>query len=98
LKGSASLLLRLGDANTAETVRSALLPEILGFQSPRSEVSLELICESLLLEIRTDDVSSLRAVLNSYLRLIQCAEETIRIFSERMPQVETDATNNQQLR
>ncbi len=98
MKGSASLLLRLGDANTAETVRSALLPEILGFQSPRSEVSLELICESLLLEIRADDVSSLRAVLNSYLRLIQCAEETIRIFSERMPQVETDAANNQQLR
>lgn len=98
MKVSASLLLRLGDTNTAETVRSALLPEVLGFQSPRSEVSLELVGESLLLEIRADDVSSLRAVLNSYLRWIQCSEETIRVFSERIPQVETDATNNQQSR
>jgi tRNA threonylcarbamoyladenosine modification (KEOPS) complex Pcc1 subunit len=82
LKGYASLLLKLGDTNTAEIVRSALLPEILGFQSSRSEVSLERIRESLLLEIRADDVSSLRAVLNSYLRWIQCSEETIRILSE----------------
>ncbi len=95
LKGSASLLLRLGDKNTAEIVQSALLPEILGFQSPRSEVSLRRIRESLLLEIRTDDVSSLRAVLNSYLRWIQCAEETMRILSERIPQVDKDTIIDQ---
>jgi tRNA threonylcarbamoyladenosine modification (KEOPS) complex Pcc1 subunit len=82
LKGSASLLLRLDDVNAAETVRSAILPEILGFQSPRSEVSLKLVSENLLLEIKAYDISSLRAVLNSYLRWIQCAEETIRILQE----------------
>ncbi|UCD73119.1 MAG: hypothetical protein JSW01_00285 [Candidatus Bathyarchaeota archaeon] len=95
MKGSASLLLRLGNTNTAEIVQSALLPEILGFQSPRSKVSLERIHESLLLEIRADDVSSLRAVLNSYLRWIQCAEETVRILSKRMPRVDKDATVDQ---
>ena len=95
MKGSASLLLQLEDTNTAEIIRSALLPEILSFQSPRSEVSLECIRESLLLEIRTDDVSSLRAVLNSYLRWIQCAEETMRILSEKIPQVDKDTTIDQ---
>jgi len=83
LKVSASLRLRFRDLNTAEAVRTAVLPEILGYKSNRTEVSLDLENECLILEIRSDGVSSLRALFNSYLRWILCAEETIGIIADR---------------
>lgn len=80
LKASVSLSLKFRDAQTAEAVRAAVLPEMLAFKSPRGEVSFDLDQESLLLEIRADGVSSLRVLLNSYLRWIICAEEVTEIL------------------
>jgi len=82
---SAVLRLRLRDACTAEAVRAALLPEVLSYRSAHTEVSLNLDYDCLLVEVRSDKVSSLRALLNSYLRWISCAEETLSIFTGEAP-------------
>ncbi len=84
MRVSASLCLKFQDSDVAEAVKAAILPEILSFKSTRTEVSLDSKRESLLLRIKSDGVSSLRASLNSYLRWILCAEETIRIVSDRV--------------
>ncbi len=81
MKAFISLRLRFQDAHTAEAVRAAVLPETLSSKSSRGEVSLELDRDALLLEIRADGVSSLRILLNSYLRWILCVEETVEILS-----------------
>jgi len=83
LKASISLRLKFEDAHTAETIRAAVFPEILGLKSSRGEVSLELDQNELLLEVRADGVSSLRVLLNSCLRWIFCVEETIKILSSQ---------------
>jgi tRNA threonylcarbamoyladenosine modification (KEOPS) complex Pcc1 subunit len=80
LKASISLRLKFRDAHTAEAVRVAVLPEMLGFRPSRGGVSLELDRDSLLLEIRADGISSLRVLLNSYLRWVICAEEVTEIL------------------
>ena len=82
LGASASIQIEIRDSSIASAVRAALLPEITSYKSTRTEVSLDLRDEGLLLEVRSDGVSSLRAVLNSYLRWVLCAVETIAILSE----------------
>lgn len=81
---SSSIRLRLKDARTAQAVRSAVLPETLSYEPSGSQVSLEIEGEILILEIGTVDVSSLRALINSYLRWILCADETIRILAREI--------------
>ena len=76
-----SIRLRLEDARMAQAVRSAVLPETLSYKPSGSQVSLEIEGEVLILKIGTNDVSSLRALINSYLRWILCAQETIRILA-----------------
>ncbi|MBL7118497.1 hypothetical protein ISS96_00595 [Candidatus Bathyarchaeota archaeon] len=83
MKVSASLRLMLRDLNTAKAVRAAIFPEILSYKSTQTDISLNLEGECLILEIETYSVSSLRALLNSYLRWMLCAEETIGIVADR---------------
>jgi len=57
---------------SASIVVAALSPEI-AHRIPKSNVSFSVTDKTLSLTIETDDVSSLRAASNSYLRWIQTA-------------------------
>lgn len=60
----------------------ALQPEAERPSSPRSEVSIEVSGGSLRVRVRADDISALRAALNSYLRwagAILDVVDTVRI-------------------
>lgn len=54
-------------------IYQSLLPETEESISDRSAVSLSLEKEGLVLEIRSNDIISLRSALNTWLRLIQTA-------------------------
>jgi len=57
----------------AETVFSAVQPDIKGFADEHSTSSIKLIGAKILIDIESDDLSHLRASLNSYLRLMETA-------------------------
>ena len=66
----------------ARTVYGSLLPEI-GREIPRTSSEAELGDGEMLLRIESEDLSSLRAALNSYLSWIRISEEVIRLTGER---------------
>ncbi|HTX61465.1 MAG TPA: KEOPS complex subunit Pcc1 [Methanobacterium sp.] len=67
------------DAKKAEIVIKALKPEMLTSPSQRASVKLDLTGRKLDVDIQADDVTSLRAVINSYLRWIMLSMDVIDI-------------------
>jgi tRNA threonylcarbamoyladenosine modification (KEOPS) complex Pcc1 subunit len=57
----------------AEAVFSAVEPDIKGFVEGSSTSHVKLIDDKILLDIESNDLSHLRASLNSYLRLMKTA-------------------------
>lgn len=53
-------------------IYNSLLPET-GRDIPRSKFNLFVKNDKLFLEIKSDDINSLRAAINSYLRWIECS-------------------------
>lgn len=79
IMNSASLNLQLGSATSA-LIYSSLAPEQKQERS-NAEINLHVEAESLKLTIRAQDLSILRAALNSYIRWINCVysiEKTIK--------------------
>jgi len=79
LADRATLRLRSDDA---EVVRRALSPE-LAEKIPRTRVSVSGDEREVVIEIEADDLASLRAALNSYIRWGNVAEETAKEVGTR---------------
>jgi tRNA threonylcarbamoyladenosine modification (KEOPS) complex Pcc1 subunit len=60
-------------AGNAEAVFSAVQPDIRSFAEAHSTCHIKLIDDKILLDIESNDLSHLRASLNSYLRLMKTA-------------------------
>lgn len=70
-----SVEFELGQA--AKPVFDALRPELQALPSERSKVSLEQSGDTLKLFVVAEDVVSLRAAINTWLRLIKIAEDML---------------------
>jgi KEOPS complex subunit Pcc1 len=75
MKGRADLVFELGES---EKVYGALLPEAEDALQ-RSDVLLERCPEGIRLSIESEDVVSLRAALNTWIRLIKIAWEMVKV-------------------
>lgn len=69
-KVEASIILELSDVRKANTLYAALLPEKLNPPTYRSKIDIELNGSSLKINISSNDLISLRASINSYLKWI----------------------------
>ena len=72
-----SLELDLGDEWLADLVHRALLPEVRSPPSFRSSATVGREGTKVVLTVESGDVSSLRAALNGYLRVLSAVLETI---------------------
>ena len=71
------------ETETAEIIYRALLPELSESFSERSVIDLSLEDKNrLVLSVKAEDVVSLRSALNTWLRLIQIAQEILEVTNE----------------
>lgn len=75
MRGRADLVFEVDDP---ERVYEALAPEALD-QVQRSEIQLETCEGGILLSIESEDVVSLRAALNTWIRLVKIAMEMVLV-------------------
>ena len=68
--GRSTLEIDVGDPELAKILHKALVPETLSVPSDRARVSLTLEGGTLIIEIEADDLTALRAAMNSYLAWI----------------------------
>ncbi len=78
MKGCAEFVFQVVDQESAENVYRALYPEMED-EVHRSNVDLALHEGSIRLELKGDDIASLRAALNTWMRLIKIAFEMVDI-------------------
>jgi KEOPS complex subunit Pcc1 len=78
MKGCAEFLFQVRDKKSAENIYQALSPEMED-EIHRSNADLVLCEDSIRLELKGDDVASLRAALNTWMRLIKIAFEMVDI-------------------
>ncbi len=78
MKGRAEFIIRAKDANDAERIYLALLPEM-DDEVHRSNVDMVLVGDSIRLELCGDNVANLRAALNTWMRLLKIAFEMVDI-------------------
>jgi len=78
MKGRAEFILQAEDPNSAENIYRALAPEMED-QIHRSNVDLILCGDSIRLKLCGDDVVTLRAALNTWMRLLKIAFEMVDI-------------------
>lgn len=71
------------ETETVEKIYQAVLPELNDNFSERSRIGLTLEgANKLLLTVKAEDIVSLRSALNTWLRLIQIAQEILDVTSE----------------
>jgi KEOPS complex subunit Pcc1 len=61
----------------ARPVYESLKPELQEIPSERSKINLELSGESLRLSVAAEDIVSMRAAVNTWLRLIRISEDML---------------------
>jgi KEOPS complex subunit Pcc1 len=72
-----SLIVEIDLGPQARPVYESLGPELQEIPSERSRVSLELAGEVLRLSVAAEDVVSMRAAVNTWLRLIRISEDML---------------------
>ena len=77
LSGTANLRLQLGSDEEARLLCSALLPETESVPSDRAETTVSAEGSVLLVQIRADDLTALRAAMNSFLSWISACQHTL---------------------
>jgi len=71
------------ETETAETIYSAVLPELNDNFSERSSIGLSLKdANKLVLSVKAEDPVSLRSAINTWFRLIQLAQEVLEVTAE----------------
>jgi KEOPS complex subunit Pcc1 len=78
MKGCAEFLFQIEDVEIREKIYRALEPEMED-EIHRSSVDLTLCDDGLRLELRGTDIVSLRAALNTWMRLVKIAFEMVDI-------------------
>ncbi len=78
MKGRAEFVFQIDDQKSAQHIFRALSPEMED-EIHRSNVDLVLCEDGVMLELKGDDVVSLRAALNTWMRLIKIACEMVDI-------------------
>ena len=68
--GTSRLEIDLGNAELAEILLKALEPETLSVPSDRARATLSMKDSTLIIAIQADDLTALRAAMNSYLSWI----------------------------
>jgi KEOPS complex subunit Pcc1 len=81
-KISLELRVKFEKIEDAEIVYNSILPELNFSPNERSQVSLSLSENYLILKINSADFIILRAIINSYLRWFNTSENIIRIIKE----------------
>lgn len=72
MKKKASFIFNFDSSEEAKVVAESLSPEV-KHKIPKANVEISLFKNALSLEIESDDVSTLRAACNSYLRWVNTA-------------------------
>jgi KEOPS complex subunit Pcc1 len=78
MKGRAEFFFQAGDPKSAENIYRALSPEMED-KIHRSNVDMVLCEDSIRLVLKGDDIVSLRAALNTWMRLLKIAFEMVDI-------------------
>ena len=79
----ATIRITVEDEKVKDAIFKALLPEVRVPVSSRAKVYCESVNKSLLLVFRAIDLTSLRAVVNSFLRLIYSIEGVLAVVHDR---------------
>jgi len=77
VKGNSILEIPLGSERIAKILYSALLPETESIPSERATTSISVKGSSLVVEIIANDLTAMRAALNSYIAWISACMKTI---------------------
>ncbi len=77
VKGNSILEIPLESAHIAKILYSALLPETKSIPSERATTSISVKDSSLVVEIIANDLTAMRAALNSYIAWISACMKTI---------------------
>ena len=73
--------IRLADIDGLDILGKSISPEA-SRDMPRTKIKVEKVGDELVVDIEAEDISSLRAALNSYLRWLKLAMETREIIGE----------------
>ncbi len=82
VKGNSILEIPLESERIAEILYSALLPETESIPSERATTSVSVKGSSLIVEIVANDLTAMRAALNSYIAWISACMKTIESIDE----------------
>ena len=82
VKGNSVLEIPLNSERIAKIIYSALLPETESIPSDRATTSVSVKGSSLFVEIIANDLTALRAALNSYIAWISACMRTIDSIDE----------------
>ncbi|MBQ6219092.1 MAG: hypothetical protein IJJ47_05115 [Methanosphaera sp.] len=72
-------LVELDSCHDAEIIYNSISPEVSYAHNERSVTDIELIDNTILIKINSNDVVSLRASINSYVRWINLSLEILKI-------------------
>lgn len=81
VKGNSILEIPLESERIAKILYSALLPETESIPSERATTSVSVKGSSLVVEINANDLTAMRAALNSYIAWISACIKTIELTS-----------------
>ncbi len=82
VKGNSILEIPLESERIAKILYSALLPETESIPSERATTSISVKGSSLIVEIIANDLTAMRAALNSYIAWISACMKTIESIDE----------------
>ena len=82
VKGNSILEIPLESERIAKILYSALLPETESIPSERATTSISVKGSSLVVEIIANDLTAMRAALNSYIAWISACMKTIEAINE----------------
>lgn len=77
--GLHSLQIEFNFGDDSRLVYESLKPELQAVPSERSKIGLELSGQQLILTIFAEDIISLRAAVNTWLRLVKISEEMLNV-------------------
>lgn len=82
IKGNSVIEIPLNSERIAKIIYSALLPETESIPSDRATSSVSVKGSSLIIEINANDLTAMRAALNSYIAWISACMRTIDSIDE----------------
>ena len=82
MHGHAKIEVELESAEIAKTLYLALKPETKSVQSERANTKLDLRDNLLLIDVKAEDLTALRAAINSFLAWLSGSRKAIKVVGE----------------